>query len=515
MPLDPSIILRGIPPPTPVQSPLEALSVLEQLRGRREQAEAQRAATEERRLAGEERRQKAADEAAARQRAAAVEQRVQAALVQDPTTGRPTLDWAKLLEGGEVPSATIFKLGEETDQAAQRLATLESTQQGIEEKNAKIRAIFARPVAVAGYAKPAWDAAVLASFNRKALTAEERDAGFAMTDPAQIKAATDAALVAGDEKPAASGSFEDYVQRVTATSGAPPTPADVLRMRREWETAGRAPAAGEAVGSFSDYVTRRFGANPTPEQITTARTDWQQQGGESGALGDFADYLRRKFGPTPTAAQIEQARKDYALPQQPTYIWAVPPGGTAPELLTPGEVRTAGAERPPEPSTAAQSLAAGYAARIAQAEPTFTKVSEDIRTMSLPAFELQTNSWFAKPTFQSATVQQYMQAARNFINANLRRESGAAISPGEFAEARAQYLPQPGDTDEAKALKAANRTQILANMKNEAGRAYQGPVGAAPANVAAVLKDVAPGRHTLSDGSKWDKRADGSIVKVP
>lgn len=35
-----------------------------------------------------------------------------------------------------------------------------------------------------------------------------------------------------------------------------------------------------------------------------------------------------------------------------------------------------------------------------------------------------------------------------------------------------------------------------------------------PANVAAVLKGAGAGRHILSDGTVWDKRADGSVIRV-
>lgn len=35
-----------------------------------------------------------------------------------------------------------------------------------------------------------------------------------------------------------------------------------------------------------------------------------------------------------------------------------------------------------------------------------------------------------------------------------------------------------------------------------------------PSNVAAVLKSAGAGRHTLSDGSVWDKKADGTVVKA-
>lgn len=41
--------------------------------------------------------------------------------------------------------------------------------------------------------------------------------------------------------------------------------------------------------------------------------------------------------------------------------------------------------------------------------------------------------------------QQVEQAQRDFTNAVLRRESGAAIAPSEFANAQRQYFPQPGE----------------------------------------------------------------------
>jgi hypothetical protein len=57
----------------------------------------------------------------------------------------------------------------------------------------------------------------------------------------------------------------------------------------------------------------------------------------------------------------------------------------------------------------------------------------------------------------SGAQQQVEQAQRDFINATLRRESGAVISEPEFDNARKQYFPAVGDTDATRAQKAANR----------------------------------------------------------
>ena len=59
--------------------------------------------------------------------------------------------------------------------------------------------------------------------------------------------------------------------------------------------------------------------------------------------------------------------------------------------------------------------------------------------------------------FKSDRFKQIEQAQRDFINAVLRRESGAAIAPSEFENARLQYFPQPGDTAEVVKQKQKNR----------------------------------------------------------
>lgn len=70
---------------------------------------------------------------------------------------------------------------------------------------------------------------------------------------------------------------------------------------------------------------------------------------------------------------------------------------------------------------------------------------------------------------QSPEQQQVEQSQRDFINAVLRRESGAAIAPSEFDNARKQYFPQPGDSPEVIAQKAQNRETSISAMKAGAG----------------------------------------------
>ncbi len=119
--------------------------------------------------------------------------------------------------------------------------------------------------------------------------------------------------------------------------------------------------------------------------------------------------------------------------------------------------------------TQAQQTVAEYAARIEQAEPTINTLQEEIQKMNLISFEAQIK---LPSALQSTEIQQYMQAARNFINAKLRRESGAVIAESEFTEAKQQYLPQPGDSPENLQLKKNNRDLIYASLKRAAGPAF-------------------------------------------
>ena len=76
---------------------------------------------------------------------------------------------------------------------------------------------------------------------------------------------------------------------------------------------------------------------------------------------------------------------------------------------------------------------------------------------------------------QTPEYQQFEQARREFINAVLRRESGASISPQEFENANRQYFPVPGDSPQVIEQKRRARDQAMANMVQAAGPGYKPP----------------------------------------
>lgn len=88
----------------------------------------------------------------------------------------------------------------------------------------------------------------------------------------------------------------------------------------------------------------------------------------------------------------------------------------------------------------------------------------------------------------SEKYQQADQATRDFINAQLRRESGAVIADSEFDNAYKQYIPRPFDKPAVLAQKRAAREQAFRNMRISAGAGASQIEGAAPEAAAPVLR---------------------------
>lgn len=113
--------------------------------------------------------------------------------------------------------------------------------------------------------------------------------------------------------------------------------------------------------------------------------------------------------------------------------------------------------------------------------------------------------------------QKFEQAKRDFINAQLRRESGAAISPTEFESADKQYFPVPGDRPDVIKQKEANRRAAIEALGREGGPSYRPkanfapdggirPIAAAPAGrpISKAQYDALPSGtpFTAPDGSR-------------
>jgi hypothetical protein len=135
-----------------------------------------------------------------------------------------------------------------------------------------------------------------------------------------------------------------------------------------------------------------------------------------------------------------------------------------------------------------QAQAASYTDRMAEAHDTINKfetINQGVGgatggTVMEAAKNIPYGGNVVRNWFLSGDRQQFDQAKRNFVNAILRKESGAAISPSEFANAEQQYFPQPGDSADVIALKQQNRLTAMHGMAREAGAAYRPPATIIP-----------------------------------
>jgi hypothetical protein len=124
--------------------------------------------------------------------------------------------------------------------------------------------------------------------------------------------------------------------------------------------------------------------------------------------------------------------------------------------------------------TEGQGKASLYSSRAAEADAILNELGNDYSRLGVAAKNSGITEWIPGATtavnaLSSDNTQKADQAQRNFINAVLRQESGAAISASEFDNARKQYFPQPGDSDAIVQQKAANRQTAIQGLNAMAG----------------------------------------------
>lgn len=140
-----------------------------------------------------------------------------------------------------------------------------------------------------------------------------------------------------------------------------------------------------------------------------------------------------------------------------------------------------------KPLTDAQSKALLFGARMQESDKILGELEKSGTTTSIPGARAGYGIGSIVNAVSPASQQKLNQAKRDFINATLRRESGAVISPEEFDNADQQYFPQVGDSKEVIAQKARNRAIATRGVLAEVPSAHMSKVseitGGGPANV--------------------------------
>ncbi|CAO3372900.1 hypothetical protein [Azospirillum argentinense] len=205
-----------------------------------------------------------------------------------------------------------------------------------------------------------------------------------------------------------------------------------------------------------------------------------------------------------------------ASPGTPPQQGAMPPNGSPPAqqgggAAAPGAsaalgftVTTVPGTQPRSPKfTEGETNAYGFYQRMRDAE----KVIRDLESQGTASADLYDRAVSVLPDIaanwmHTEPFQKLDQARRDFINAQLRKESGAAIGQDEFNNAYRQYFPQSGDSASVIDQKRANRANAIDAMM-KAGKSLvdyydtKDGKGAAPAQGGGVEYDWDPGTKTL------------------
>lgn len=213
----------------------------------------------------------------------------------------------------------------------------------------------------------------------------------------------------------------------------------IQKLMTDPDTAGFMARAGITLNDSPAVVNQKMSAEAQRQEISDAKNQLVSEG-----------YTFVPF-PSNTSGLVSQVIGGKTL-------WFKPPA-TAPTGITgaPGEV-------PPttlngKSLTDTQALTLGYAKRMYDADQIIAEIGDQFTGISSYLGQYLPN------ILKSEDRQRLEQAQRNFINAALRKESGAAIGADEFDSAAKQYFPQPGDSQAVLEQKAANRQRQIESFQ--------------------------------------------------
>ncbi len=263
---------------------------------------------------------------------------------------------------------------------------------------------------------------------------------------------------------------------------APSIVASELGAQRAFDrNMGRDPASLQRAAVLQQAQLEQQGANARAllsDLGSTRRTGMEQTGA-----------MDRQALQTVGTVQAAQLRASQAAGKAPEgYRWA---SNGVLEAITGGPADQA-AKEAAKPLNDVQSKALQFGARMQTAGQTLDQLaaggvnrSGDIKRAADSIGLGALMNWT-----QSPEQQQVEQSQRDYVNAALRRESGAAIANQEFDNAQKQYFPQIGDSPDVIAQKRRNReiatAGVLAEVPNTERRvsqvvsAAQGPAAAKP-----------------------------------
>jgi len=216
-----------------------------------------------------------------------------------------------------------------------------------------------------------------------------------------------------------------------------------------------------------------FGVNMSPAERDAAARGWAGQA-----------LAREKFN-----AEQQQGGKPTFNAETGTWVYA--PSPTNPQGAV---VPVPGFQKPLNDVQAKAQL---FGTRMQEADKILADLQKGGQAFSTPGANVPFIGALVN-TLNTEQGQMLDQAKRDFTNAVLRRESGAAIAPSEFDSADKQYFPQYGDSKKVIEQKARARQIAIQGILSEV------PKGTPPIRVDGPQQGGASG--------SW---SGGQVPKVP
>lgn len=224
-------------------------------------------------------------------------------------------------------------------------------------------------------------------------------------------------------------------------------------------------ATGQLVQFGKHGGKRDTGLMAAPKAETTPNAVREYQYAvNQGYQGKFQDFMNERARSGASTTTVSYGAPVAGVDEKGNQVFFQPAkGGGAPSIVK-------GVRPAPEGMKEGQAKEAGFADRIAQSTPFFDTAEPPTVSQGI-----KSNVPLAGNAMLTPESRQWYQNERNFINAVLRRESGATIQPHEFAEARQQYIPQPFDDPGTKEMKRRNRETVMRAVARGAGPTYKLP----------------------------------------
>lgn len=252
------------------------------------------------------------------------------------------------------------------------------------------------------------------------------------------------------------------------------------RKQEELQAARQGAAQDFAAGNHQSALAKLMNIGDTQGMTAIANVfnnqadrDWRRQEADRAQKNQDRSFglQEKQFQFSTTAKPEIRSVKDAAGNEN---LVRITPDGRAAQINTGVESQAVNPYAAGGKMTETQAKDGLYASRMFNAENILRQV-ENVGTDWWERGKAAIGSKIGTSGLNSTDYQKFDQAQRDFINATLRRESGAVIADSEFENANKQYFPQPGDRPEVIAQKRANRAEAIRGIAMGAGQSYRPP----------------------------------------